>query len=76
MHMNESVIVSLIIKNLPPSWRDFKRSLKHKNDDIFLDKLAKSFQVGEEFKLNVANVGMLKLVKNELELHLETFKID
>ncbi|KAJ0101374.1 hypothetical protein Patl1_05309 [Pistacia atlantica] len=28
--MDETIIVSSIIDKLPPSWRDFRRSLKHK----------------------------------------------
>ncbi|KAJ0085977.1 hypothetical protein Patl1_09499 [Pistacia atlantica] len=30
MHMDETIIVSSIIDKLPLSWRDFRRSLKHK----------------------------------------------
>ncbi|XP_031283167.1 uncharacterized protein LOC116141835 [Pistacia vera] len=51
MHMDETIIVSSIIDKLPPSWRDFRRSLKHKEDDISLDDLTKSLRVEEEFRL-------------------------
>ncbi|KAJ0013751.1 hypothetical protein Pint_21873 [Pistacia integerrima] len=51
MHMDETIIVSSIIDKLPPSWRDFRRSLKYKKDDISLDDLSKSLHVEEEFPL-------------------------
>ncbi|KAJ0045641.1 hypothetical protein Pint_04461 [Pistacia integerrima] len=51
MLMDETIIVSSIINKLPPSWRDFRRSLKHEKDDIALDDLAKSLHVEEEFCL-------------------------
>ncbi|XP_031276270.1 uncharacterized protein LOC116134755 [Pistacia vera] len=51
MHIDETIIVSSIIDKLPPTWRDFRRSLKHKKDDISLDDLAKSLRVEEEFHL-------------------------
>ncbi|KAJ0026040.1 hypothetical protein Pint_09335 [Pistacia integerrima] len=51
MLMDETIIVSSIIDKLPPSWRDFRRSLKHKEDDISLDDLTKSLRVEEEFRL-------------------------
>ncbi|KAL3507093.1 hypothetical protein ACH5RR_032475 [Cinchona calisaya] len=34
MNMDETIIISSIIDKLPPSWKDFKRSLKHKKEDI------------------------------------------
>ena len=37
MHMDESIIVFNIIDKLPLSWKDFKRNLKHKKEDISLE---------------------------------------
>ena len=37
MHMDESIVVSNIIDKLPPSWKDFKRNLKHKKEDISIE---------------------------------------
>ena len=42
MNMDECIIVSSIIDKLPQSWKDFKRSLKHKKEDISLEDLAKA----------------------------------
>uniref|UniRef100_A0A1S3EKZ7 Uncharacterized protein LOC105853099 n=2 Tax=Cicer arietinum TaxID=3827 RepID=A0A1S3EKZ7_CICAR len=39
MHMDETIIVSSIIDKLPPSWKDFKKSMKHKKEDISLEQL-------------------------------------
>ena len=48
--MDESIIVSNIIDKLPPSWKDFKRNLKHKKEDISLEQLANSLRVEEEIR--------------------------
>ena len=48
--MDESIIMSNIIDKLPPSWKDFKRNLKHKKEDISLEQLANSLRVEEEIR--------------------------
>ncbi|KAL3497933.1 hypothetical protein ACH5RR_040665 [Cinchona calisaya] len=40
LNMNESIIVSSVIDKLPPSWRDIKRNLKHKKEELSLEDLA------------------------------------
>lgn len=50
MHMDETIIVSSIIDKLPPSWKDFKRSLKHKKEDISLDQLGNHLRLEEEYR--------------------------
>ena len=47
--MDEAIIASSIIDKLPASWKYFKHSLKHKNEDLCLEGLANSLQIGEEF---------------------------
>src|SRR6516165_6527047 len=37
MHMDQKIIVSSIIDKLPPSWKDFKRTLKHEKEDLSLN---------------------------------------
>ena len=49
--MDETIVVSSIIDKLPPSWKDFKRSLKHKKEEITLDNLANDLRVEEEFRI-------------------------
>lgn len=50
--MDESIIVSSIIDKLPPSWKDYKKSLKHNKEEISLDGLGQSLRIEEELKLN------------------------
>jgi len=40
MHMDESTTVSSIVDRLLPSWKDTKRTLKHKKEDMSLEDLA------------------------------------
>src|ERR1044072_9035722 len=50
MHMDETIIVSSIIDKLPPSWKDFKKSMKHKKEDISLEKLGNHLRLEEEYR--------------------------
>ena len=34
MNMDDSIVVSSIIEKLPPFWKEFKKSLKHKKEDL------------------------------------------
>ena len=47
INMDEPIIVSSIIDKLPPSWKDFKHSLKHKKEELSREKLANSLQIKE-----------------------------
>ena len=49
MKMDEMIVVSSIIDKLPPSWKDFKRSLKHKKEEISLEALANHLLIEEEY---------------------------
>ena len=40
MAMDESIIISSLIDKLPSSWKDIKRTLKHKKEEISLEYLA------------------------------------
>ena len=46
--MDDSIVVSYIIEKLPPSWKEFKKSLKHKKEDLTLEELAKHLRLEEE----------------------------
>ena len=48
MNMDDSIVVSSIIEKLPPSWKVFKKSLKHKKEDLTLEELAIHLQLEEE----------------------------
>lgn len=55
MNVDESIVVSSIIEILPPSWKDFKKSLKHKKEDLTLEELAQHLRVEEESRLLESN---------------------
>ncbi|KAL1299925.1 hypothetical protein AAHE18_18G143200 [Arachis hypogaea] len=50
MHMDDTIIVSSIIDKLPPSWKEFKRTMKHRKDDVSLEKLSNHFRLKEEYR--------------------------
>ncbi|KAF2316203.1 hypothetical protein GH714_041544 [Hevea brasiliensis] len=48
MHMDETIIVCSIINKLPLSWKDIKRAVKPKKEDMSIEQLAKHLCVEEE----------------------------
>ncbi|CAM8900205.1 unnamed protein product [Rhodiola kirilowii] len=48
LKMDEVISVSSIINKLPPAWKDFRRTLKHKKEEISLVELAKELRMEEE----------------------------
>ncbi|XP_052880483.1 uncharacterized protein LOC128286804 [Gossypium arboreum] len=57
MKMDEMVVVSSIIDKLPPSWKDFKRSIKHKKEEISLKDLANHLRIEEEYRKQDQNLN-------------------
>ena len=51
MHMDETIVVSSIVDKLPPSWKDTKRTLKHKKEDMTLEDLVNHLRIEEELRL-------------------------
>ncbi|GJT10672.1 hypothetical protein Tco_0857714 [Tanacetum coccineum] len=47
MNMDEAIRVSCIIDKLPPSWKDFKHTLKHKKDELTLVELGSHLRIEE-----------------------------
>ncbi|XP_074297772.1 uncharacterized protein LOC141628544 [Silene latifolia] len=50
MEMPESISVSSIIDKLPPQWKDFKHTLKHKKEEMSLTDLGKSLRIEESIR--------------------------
>lgn len=48
--MDETIIVSSIVDKLTPSWKDFKKSIKHIKDDISLEQLRNHLRLEEEYR--------------------------
>ena len=51
MKMDDSISVSSIIDKLPPSWKDYKRSLKHRKEEMSLEDLSQHLRIEEEIRL-------------------------
>ncbi|CAM8962599.1 unnamed protein product [Rhodiola kirilowii] len=50
MNMDDSISMSGIIDNLPPSWKDFKHTLKHKKEELSLEELDGELCVEESIR--------------------------
>nr|GEZ74498.1 zinc finger, CCHC-type [Tanacetum cinerariifolium] len=60
--MDESISVSSIIDNSPPSWKDFKHTLKHGKDDLSLVQLGSHLCIEESLKAQESDKGKGKKV--------------
>nr|GEZ36941.1 zinc finger, CCHC-type [Tanacetum cinerariifolium]GEZ36942.1 zinc finger, CCHC-type [Tanacetum cinerariifolium] len=78
MNMDDVIQVSCIIDKLPPSWKDFKHTLKHQKEELTLVELGshlhidKSLKVQDNDKPKGNNVGG-PLVVNMME-HNNSFR--
>ncbi|GJW77784.1 2-oxoglutarate dehydrogenase, mitochondrial-like protein [Tanacetum coccineum] len=45
MNMDEAIQISCIIDKLPPSWKDFKHTLKHKKEELTLVELGSHLRI-------------------------------
>ncbi|GJW77568.1 zinc finger, CCHC-type containing protein, partial [Tanacetum coccineum] len=50
MNMDEAIQVSCIIDKLPPSWKDFKHTLKHKRNELTLVELGSHLRIEESLR--------------------------
>ncbi|GJZ49688.1 hypothetical protein Tco_0603878 [Tanacetum coccineum] len=50
MNMNEAIQVSCIIDKLPPSWKDFKHTLKHLKEELTLVELGSHLRIEESLR--------------------------
>nr|GEV26090.1 zinc finger, CCHC-type [Tanacetum cinerariifolium] len=50
MNMDESIQVSCIIDKLPPSWKDFKHTLKHLKDELTLVESGSLLRIEESLR--------------------------
>ncbi|KAI3700949.1 hypothetical protein L2E82_45590 [Cichorium intybus] len=50
LKMDEAISVAVIINNLPPSWKDFKHTLKHKKEELTLVQLGSHLRIEESLK--------------------------
>nr|GEZ39361.1 hypothetical protein [Tanacetum cinerariifolium] len=57
LKMEESIYVSSIIDKLPPSWKDFKHTLKHGKDDMPLVQLGSHLRIEESLRAQDSDKG-------------------
>nr|GEX70587.1 zinc finger, CCHC-type [Tanacetum cinerariifolium] len=62
LKMDESIYVSSIIDKLPPSWKDFKHTLKHGKDDLSLVQLGSHLRIEESLRAQDNDKGKGKEV--------------
>ncbi|GJU54167.1 zinc finger, CCHC-type containing protein [Tanacetum coccineum] len=62
LKMDESISVSSIIDKLPPSWKDFKHTLKHGKDDLSLVQLGSHLRIEESLRAQDIDKGKGKEV--------------
>ncbi|GJU48255.1 zinc finger, CCHC-type containing protein [Tanacetum coccineum] len=51
INMDESIQVSCIIDKLPPSWKDFKHTLKHLKEELTLVELGSHLRIKESLRV-------------------------
>ncbi|GKE38099.1 zinc finger, CCHC-type containing protein, partial [Tanacetum coccineum] len=73
MNMDEAIQVSCIIDKLPPSWKDFKHTLKHLKDELTLVELGSHPRIDESIRMqdsdkpkgnNVAGPSVVNMVEH------------
>ncbi|GJV26168.1 zinc finger, CCHC-type containing protein [Tanacetum coccineum] len=62
LKMDVSISVSSIIDKLPPSWKDFKHTLKHGKDDLSLIQLGSHLHIEESLRAQESDKGKGKEV--------------
>nr|GEV98972.1 zinc finger, CCHC-type [Tanacetum cinerariifolium] len=62
LKMDESISVSSIIDKFPPSWKDFKYTLKHGKNDLSLVQLGSHLCIEESLRAQDSNKGKGKEV--------------
>nr|GEY02309.1 zinc finger, CCHC-type [Tanacetum cinerariifolium] len=79
MNMDEAIQVSCIINKLPPSWKDFKRTLKHKKEELTLVELGGHLRIEESLRVqdndkpkgkNIAGPSVVNMVEHNNSLRL------
>ncbi|WRX18299.1 hypothetical protein QQP08_010786 [Theobroma cacao] len=74
LKMDEAIVVSSIIDKILPSWRDIKKTLKHKKEDMSLEDLGNHLQIEEDYRKQ-EEVKQDEKEKDSNEKNLETSKV-
>ncbi|GKC26587.1 zinc finger, CCHC-type containing protein [Tanacetum coccineum] len=74
LKIDESISVSSIIDKLPPSWKDFKHTLKHGKDDLSLVQLGSHLRIEESLRAQDSDKGKGKEVGSNKKPKLQCWK--
>ncbi|GKC09820.1 zinc finger, CCHC-type containing protein, partial [Tanacetum coccineum] len=64
MNMDETNQVSCIIGKLPPSWKDFKHTLKHKKEEFTLVELSSHLHIEESLRVQDVGPSVVNMVEH------------
>ncbi|PWA89720.1 zinc finger, CCHC-type [Artemisia annua] len=70
MNMDESIAVSSVIDKLPPSWKDFKHTLKHQNEELSLVQLGSHLRIEESLRVQENDKGKGKSDVGQPSVHM------
>ncbi|GJT42842.1 zinc finger, CCHC-type containing protein [Tanacetum coccineum] len=70
LNMDESICVSSIIDKLPPSWNDFKHSLKHNTEELSLVQLGSHFRIEESLRAKESGKGKGKKIAGSSSVNM------
>jgi len=70
MKMDECIIVSSVIDKLPPSWKDFKHTLKHQKEEVSLVQLGSHIRIEESLRVQESDKGKVKPDVGQPSVHM------
>ncbi|GJT61058.1 putative ribonuclease H-like domain-containing protein [Tanacetum coccineum] len=82
MNIDEAIQISCIIDKLPPSWKDFKHTLKHKKEELTIVELGSHLRIKESFGVqdsdkekgnNVVGPSVVNTVEHKNSTRFETY---
>ena len=68
--MDECFAVSSVIDKLPPSWKDFKHTLKHQKEELSLVQLGAHFRIEESLRVQESDKGNVKADVGQPSVHM------
>ena len=64
MNMDECITVSNVIEKLPPSWKDYKHTLKHQKEELTLVQLGSDLRIEKSLRVHESDKTKGKLPVN------------
>ncbi|KAJ9547314.1 hypothetical protein OSB04_019857 [Centaurea solstitialis] len=70
MQMDECIAVSSVIDKLPPSWKDFKHTLKHQKEELSLVQLGSHIRIEESLRSQESDKNKAKPDVGQPSVHM------